>query len=327
MSSSNNPLSVSFLTSAPDPAIQASEVASHPLLAVAFGSGPNTTPSYPMAVPGLRPIDGMPFVEMWRTGETLSYASRDGFQIAIGDTLMAGTITLDDSLDAPFEASTYELYSRFFDLIEGAGFPYLLRVFNYFSGITDTPDGFERYQRFSLGRHDAFAARARPVATSPATCAIGCRTGGMTLAFIASKTAGLALENPRQISAYSYPERYGPRSPIFSRALLFTHRGTTNFFLSGTASIVGHETCHAGDAPAQARETMTNIAAMRAQAVSAGLPHGHAMALRVYLRDAMLLEAVRPAVAAGLQPGDTVRFVEADICRRDLLLEIDGASL
>ena len=279
-----------------------------------------------MALPGLRPIDGTPFVEMWCTGEVLSYACRSGFQIAIGDTLMAGTITLEVS-DAPLETHIYELYCRLFDLIENAGFPHLLRIFNYFPGITDNSNGFERYQRFSLGRHDAFAARARPVATSPATTAIGCRSGGMTLAFIASKTAGRALENPRQVSAYTYPERYGPRSPIFSRALLFKQDGTANFFLSGTASIVGHETRHAGDAAAQAHETMTNIATMRAQAVSAGLPPSHAMALRVYLRDDVLLETVRPAVAAGLRPGDTVRFVEADICRRDLLLEIDGASL
>jgi len=102
--------------------------------------------------------------------------------------------------------------------------------------------------------------------------------------------------------------------------------GAPKFFLSGTASIVGHESRHIGDPAAQARETMTNIAAMREQALRKGLPKDRAMLFKAYVRRPEFVEVVKPVIEEHLQQGDQVAFLVADICRPDLLLEIDGAS-
>ena len=70
------------------------------------------------------------------------------------------------------------------------------------------------------------------------------------------------IENPRQTSAYHYPPKFGKHSPIFSRACSGAARQRPSLFISGTASIVGHETIHPGDVRAQTRETMANINAL-----------------------------------------------------------------
>src|SRR4029077_5387998 len=136
------------------------------------------------------------------------------------------------------------------------GYGHLLRVWNYFPHINDDADGVERYVRFNAGRHDAFAAKGRATATdAPAACALGSRGTDLVIYFLAAKRAGQQIENPRQVSAFRYPPQYGPRSPPFAGAMLARPTGKPLLFVSGTASIVGHETLHHGDAAAQAAET------------------------------------------------------------------------
>ena len=63
------------------------------------------------------------------------------------------------------------------------------------------------------------------------------------------------VENPRQVSAYRYPPTYGPRvADLLARGAGRTSAAATiALFISGTASIVGHETVHQGDVRAQTR--------------------------------------------------------------------------
>ena len=99
----------------------------------------------------------------------------------------------------------------------------------------------------------------------PAACAIGLVGGTLNIAFMAGTTPAVPVENPRQVSAYNYPADYGPRSPTFSRARAGLSEARI-LFISGTASIVGHQTVHPGDVVGQCRESMANIAAVLAEA-------------------------------------------------------------
>ena len=80
----------------------------------------------------------------------------------------------------------------------------------------------ERYKRFSLGRARAFAAAPMtfPGLGFPAATAVGRPGASRTLqvSWMAGREPGTMLENPRQVSAYHYPRRYGPAAPSFSRA-------------------------------------------------------------------------------------------------------------
>jgi enamine deaminase RidA (YjgF/YER057c/UK114 family) len=140
-------------------------------------------------------------------------------------------------------------------------------------------------------------------------------------------TPALAVENPRQVSAYLYPAAYGPRSPTFSRAALALLPGQEVLFVSGTASIVGHRTVHTGDAAAQCRETVANIAAVVAEAnqICRSSPFALGeLVFRVYLRHAGDFPVIRATLADLLGAGADIVFVQADICRADLLLEVEA---
>lgn len=251
-----------------------------------------------------------------------------------GDVLF-GVIELDEARFASvsgktaLQAASEEAYDRIFRLLDAQGLPQLWRVWNYLAAINEESDGLERYRQFNVGRQDAFVAYHRGTTGNvPAACALGVSDGPLSIAFMAGKTAAVPVENPRQVSAYNYPSEYGPRSPTFSRASLVYPPGQEILFISGTASIVGHRTVHLGDVSAQTSEAMTNIAAVVGEANR--ITRGNAYALsdlsyRVYIRHAGDFAAVQAALAPLIGIADTV-YVQADICRADLLVEIEAMA-
>ena len=189
----------------------------------------------------------------------------------------------------------------------------------------------KRYARFNVGRHDAFAANGRIIGTdTPAASALGSRGPQLTIYFLAAKQAGQLVENPRQTSAFNYPTQYGPRSPTFARAMLMRSGGERQLFVSGTSSIVGHATVHAGNAPAQAQETVANLLAVIAQAQLAGFDASSPRAsllLKAYLRRPGDLAMARNCLTQAFGASVRAMYLQADVCRSDLLLEVEAAFL
>jgi chorismate lyase / 3-hydroxybenzoate synthase len=145
--------------------------------------------------------------------------------------------------------------------------------------------------------------------------------------WLAARAPGIAVENPRQLSAYRYPRRYGPQPPSFARAMLPPGNGLP-LLLSGTASVVGHETRHPDCVQAQLDETFANFDSLlgAAHRLRPSLPaaFGPGTRLKAYVRDAAALAQVAADLDARLG-GEVPRIVlHADICRRDLRVEIDG---
>ena len=251
-----------------------------------------------------------------------------------GDTLY-GVIDLDEADFAaatgcsPLQAASEAAYDRIFRLLDAQQLPHLWRVWNYMADINAETHGLERYRQFNIGRQDAFLAYHRGTRGNvPAACAIGLAAGPLSVAFLAGAIPAVPVENPRQVSAYNYPAEYGPRAPTFSRAALVHPPGQEILFISGTASIVGHRTVHAGDVAGQCREAMANVAAVvaevnraaRSQAFSLG-----ALVYRVYVRHAADFPAIRDTLTP-LTGGADALYVQADICRADLLVEIEAMA-
>jgi len=139
-----------------------------------------------------------------------------------------------------------------------------------------------------------------------------------------------SIETPRQISACLYPPQYGPRSPTFSRASLVRMGNDQVLFVSGTASIVGHATLHAGDVVAQASETMANIEAVLAEvnrhAIAPGFNLSN-LSYRVYVRHAADLEPIRNELTHFVGGPTKAIYLQAVVCRQDLLLEIEATAI
>lgn len=279
--------------------------------------------------------------EYWLADGPLRGGETEGLRWQRNDEVLFGVITLDEANFAeaaqaaaktPLQLASEAAYTRIFELIDQEGLPKLWRIWNYLADINlelGEANGLERYRQFNIGRQDAFLASQRcATGNVPAACAIGLRGGPLSIAFLAGATAPVPVENPRQVSAYHYPATYGPRSPTFSRGALVYPTGQEILFISGTASIVGHQTVHPADPRRQCRETMENIAAVIREAnrfcrsAPFSVPNMH---YRVYVRQAADLDAIRQSLLPLI--GDApVICVEADICRADLLLEIEAMA-
>ena len=264
--------------------------------------------------------------EVWRSALPVEPVERAGLRGARNAHVVFGCLQLRED-DEGIEAAARIAYDRVFEAIDALGYPHLLRAWNYFSAINGDAAGMERYRRFNVGRYAAFEAHGRASGVDmPAACALGSRSGPLTVYFIAGKTKGHALENPRQMSAYRYPERYGPRSPTFSRAMAMQIGEQRCIAISGTASIVGHETLHVGNIAAQIDETLANIRVLLAAGGHDLAPSpqaGEGLLLKAYLRHPHDLAAVESALARTLGRAGVV-YLQADICRTDLLVEIEG---
>ncbi|TDK18569.1 pteridine-dependent deoxygenase, partial [Luteimonas aestuarii] len=186
----------------------------------------------------------------------------------------------------------------------------------------------ERYRRFCVGRARGlgdFDATALPAATAIGRCDDD-RT--IQVYWLAARTPGIPVENPRQVSAYRYPRQYGPQPPSFARAMLPPSGSTMPLLLSGTAAVVGHASQHDGELLAQLEETFVNFDALLASARlgNPSLPErfGAGTRLKVYVRDFDDLSIVAADLDARF--GDRVPrlLLHAAICRRELAVEIDG---
>ncbi len=246
---------------------------------------------------------------------------------------LLGAIDLDESVEKQGLAElAHRAYRDLFATLDQSGIAHPLRIWNYLPQINGDGGGLERYRQFNLGRQDAFLEAGRAAFEgAPAACALGIHRGALSVRFLAGRRAPLPIENPRQVSAYRYPSTYGPRAPTFSRAALADiGDDRCALFISGTASIVGHETVHRGDVREQTRETLRNLEAVVNAANAQGSARFSVSALDsvVYVRHPRDLEAVRGVLEDALgSDAPMVRgavYLEADICRGDLLVEIEA---
>ena len=267
--------------------------------------------------------------EVWTHSAQVRRADNADMSSTRTDDILYGSFNVEQLAAETIESLTFRAYSKLFDFIDREKCPNLLRIWHYFPNINVSENGRERYHGFNVGRHEAFTAKARVIGKEsvPAACALGSRSGPMVIYFLAGKKPGIPVENPRQISAYQYPKEYGPRSPTFSRAMLVGEGPSQKLFISGTASILGHESQHEGDARAQAHETVENIRALLEEARCAGFEPSDAERrwfLKIYLNDPRFLPLLRTQVLAEFGTAHQAIYLQADVCRADLLLEIEA---
>ena len=280
-------------------------------------------------------------LEVWRADAPAQRGSHGRVRFAWGGDFLFGSLAVHESELAnatgpgnaatPLEMATGLAYREMYAALAAAGSPQLVRVWNYIPDINLDTHGLERYRQFNKGRHEAKIACGRVVAGSvPAASALGAAAGSpLTMYFLASRRAPAFIENPRQVSAYRYPAQYGPRSPAFSRATVLGEAREAMLFVSGTASIVGHQTLHAGDPAAQTRETLANIEALldeAARRTGTGTLQLETLAYKVYVRDPKDLPAIRAELESALGAEAAVLYLKADICRRDLAVEIEAVG-
>ncbi|HSZ08346.1 MAG TPA: hypothetical protein VK794_07425 [Steroidobacteraceae bacterium] len=252
------------------------------------------------------------------------------------DLLFGSVAITEQAIDARNEAETLlrateAAYQEIFDVLNETGHRHLIRIWNYLPRINARAGGDERYRLFNSARQMAFRNSGRAtMGTVPAASALGSPAGSpISIHFLAARGAPRMIENPRQTSAYHYPRKFGRHSPIFSRACLWGDSGIGTLFVSGTASIVGHETIHPGNVVAQTRETMVNITALLEQAnriVGAPRYSLEGLNLKVYVRNPTDLPDIQATLSQLLRRAKGIVYLQADVCREDLLVEIEAVG-
>lgn len=293
----------------------------------------------PSAATMIPSLGGGDVCEVWRVADSDSQPAGGPAQARVHyrycDDLLFGCLSIEErSIDADSASgallrATEIAYQEVFDVLSETGHRHLIRIWNYLPQINAQSDGDERYRHFNSARQTAFRKTGRAVmGTVPAACALGSPPDSpLCVYFLAARRPPKMIENPRQTSAYHYPPKFGRHRPIFSRACLWGEANNAKLFISGTASIVGHETIHSGDVIAQTRETLVNISALLAEANrSVGAPRFSldALQLKVYVRRPSDLAAIKATLSA--RTAASAVYLKADICREDLLVEIEAVG-
>jgi len=303
------------------------------LASIRFGSDTDRRPSAPRLtafVPNL-PLSGFPAEQLWPAAGAVSRLTIEGADAAADDRSLFVAIECPVRSDSRIDALTFDVYRRLLRGVERAGFPHVLRIWNYVPRIHDVSAGIDRYMLFCKGRAEAFAAHYGPEFSDrlSAASAVGCPGDVLVVHVLASREPGRHIENPRQVAAHLYPERYGPKSPSFARGTVAGEAWGGTVFVSGTASIVGHESVFPGDPSRQTEETMSNIEAVldSAGVPGRGGPLGARIgSLRVYVRFPGQLDAISHAVRASAGQDVPTAWLQAEICREELLVEIEATS-
>lgn len=301
----------------------------HTLACIRFGRDPAVHDDPRVINVELEQIGAAPQAQLWQSAQPVQHGRDEGIAYAHDGEVLFGSLRLQESELLHMDRAAFRAYVRMDLLMRKLGYPSWLRVWIYMAGITRGEGDDERYRQFSLGRHRALSLKPGFEQNLPAATAIGTHESGLLIYFLAGKAPGVQVENPRQVSAFFYPREYGPRSPSFSRATLKKWNGLSHLYVSGTASIVGHASQHQGDAALQLGEVSNNIRALIQNALDQHLPGHHPaectpLGLKLYLRHRSLMPQVEPLIPQLFGRDTPLICLEGDICRRDLLLEVEG---
>jgi len=254
--------------------------------------------------------------------------------VSLVSVRVAGAVDLPP---AGFEQATAKAYSLIAERLGTLPASHPVRFWNFIPGIhapSNDPArpgaAMDRYMVFNAGRYDACRtwlggedAFARLLATASG---VGHQGADLIVHALATAEAGSAVENPRQVPAYQYSRRYGPKPPCFARATTVNLRGRRMLLIGGTASVRGEESVFVDDLRKQVGETLDNLAALLQAATADDTAGPHLMTdVRVYHVNPGDEPALRTIVAPAF-PSARIEFVRADICRQDLLVEIEGVA-
>lgn len=280
----------------------------------------------------------------------IEYKSLESFRYAvlsIGDVkeiISAGITFFDNGL------SMYGQLTRAFGVIEqillkeGMDLSTIVRQWNYIEEIIGEKkcNGkiIQNYQLLNDVRELFYRKYTFPNGYPSAT-GIGMKTGGAVLEFIAvSLREGVtAISNVDQIDAHRYSpavlvgevlDQLGYKAtPKFERAKLVITDEAKEIYISGTAAIKGEETLGIGDVVKQAFDIIDNISKLLAvenlekQGIFIGEALMEYFSLRIYIKDKNDAGRIARIVNDGFR-GVQALIVVADICRSDLLIEIEG---
>ncbi len=276
-------------------------------------------------------------VDAWfgETTSTPGISTVDDILLTMTDNGLFGRLELalpESPTELP--AIVTKAYLRLFDRLAEYSSLTVIRYWNFVPDITRlTGSGETIYELFNAGRYQAFqdyyASRLETMAI-PAASAVGTSEPLLRIEFLAVAKPLAMIENKDQVPAYRYSERYGKRPPFFSRGVIFDNLGQRLLLSSGTASITGEDSRHPGDVYEQLGQSIHNLRILGSQFnlkrydIHYGFALEDVRILRVYYRQETDLAFLQRFVPKFFPPSTIISFQQADICREELLVELEA---
>lgn len=257
----------------------------------------------------------------------------EGFPYAVieagyGSLLFAGGFQADLS-ESIFDQSqsVFHILGR---LLEKENFPVdsITRQWNYIERITAWDNKCQHYQMFNNARSE-FYSPARWEKGYPAATGIGTTLGGVLIDVDAVKFKSEScfvspIDNKLQVAAHEYSDQVlmeagnKKTTPKFERAKSMTFGARRLVYISGTAAIRGEDSLKKAGIEHQVNIVMDNIAQL--------IDKAKIQMLRVYLKNPGDYGTVNRHLSF---PGHSVSvsYLYADICRDELLVEIEGIAI
>jgi enamine deaminase RidA (YjgF/YER057c/UK114 family) len=225
---------------------------------------------------------------------------------------------------------------------EQMSFDHIVRQWNFIGNILMVRNELQNYQIFNEVRSENYH-KFRKIHSYPAATGVGMKYDGVKLDFCAVKATGdlkiIAVDNPDQIRPYDYSQQVLKGKPVggkginqppqFERAVFIAENYGSTLFVSGTASIIGQDTIGIDNVEKQTIVTLENInklADARRIEHLTGNTDTHAVTpilLRVYIKKQSDFAKVK-AICSEQYPAVPSIYIEADICRDNLLVEIEA---
>jgi enamine deaminase RidA (YjgF/YER057c/UK114 family) len=231
---------------------------------------------------------------------------------------------------------------------EKMAFSDVVRQWNYIEKITvnvnHNNSTSQHYQIFNDVR-SKFYQQASFSTGFPAATGIGMDYGGIIIDIIAvqfgNKGSVIAVKNPVQLDAYTYSTEvlaenntmsdFCRTTPKFERAKILITPENKWVFISGTAAIKGQVSNPGLSAEQQTEMTIQNILNLISpeNLKKYGIEKGEKMSMshvRVYVKNRADVQQVK-AICLKYFPHIPVVYFVADICRPELLVEIEGQAV
>lgn len=216
----------------------------------------------------------------------------------------------------------------------------IVRQWNYIEDILEFSEDEQNYQRFNNAR-SRFYSKTQWDRGYPAATGIGCNAGGITISFQALKSIDnvnvVSLRNPNQVDAYQYSDKVlvgkdKKATPKFERGKIIVYPNQIDVLVSGTAAIKGESATDIQDAITQTNITISNIDTLlereniEKHLAKGIIPSGFSYSnVRVYIREEKDFGIVE-AICLKKYRNTPLIFLQADICREELLVEIEANS-
>jgi enamine deaminase RidA (YjgF/YER057c/UK114 family) len=225
---------------------------------------------------------------------------------------------------------------------ENMSYDNIVRQWNFIGNILEIKNDLQNYQVFNEVRSENYL-KFRKIHSYPAATGIGVKHGGVTIDFYAVEPRRclkiIAIDNPDQIRPYDYSQQVLRGKPLqgkdtkqppqFERAVFVADRDSYTLFVSGTASIIGQATIGIDDVEKQTEVTLENIKkltdASRIQHLTGNsqADAGKLILLRAYIKYQEDFPKVE-SICNERFPGVPIIYCEADVCRDNLLVEIEA---